>query len=365
MMNFIWVNNKKIIKNKGGGRHKLTRQNGLRFISQMRFLRTVGLATLFFPLADGLVAHSIELFWWVLLVMWVFLWPQLAWNIACRAAAPRHSELNNVKADGVVAGFWIGILEMNPLIALAVLVVVGLNFLGAGGMKIFISGMLLLLISVLITSELFAVSMSFMSTHTNFFWVIPAVMLYPFVFSCVSYYTVLELIRDKQKLKETSSRDGMTGIYNRTHWDRLVYDEFETCRQSGVQAIVMLIDIDHFKKINDTWGHDAGDEAIMTFSKALQSSLRKDDICGRLGGDEFAVFMRDVSPLNALAVMSRIRRSLKDVPLAGAARVQLGISVGVAILTPGTDNCQAWIKKADMALYHAKEAGRNRTKIAV
>lgn len=255
MMSFSSENNKRNFKSKGGGRHKLTRRNGLRFISQMRFLRTVGLATLFFPLADALVVQSIELFWWVLLVMWVFLWPQLAWKIACRAAAPRHSELNNVKADGVVAGFWIGILEMNPLIALAVIVVAGLNFFWAGGIRIFISGMLLLLISVLITSGLFAVSMNLMSMHTNFFWVIPAIMLYPFVFSCVSYYTVLELIRDKQKLKETSSRDGMTGIYNRAHWDRLVYDEFETCRQSEAQAIVMLINIDHFKQINDTWGH--------------------------------------------------------------------------------------------------------------
>lgn len=361
-MSCFSVNDKVIHKNKRNCSQKLSRRNGFRYISQMRFLRAVGLATLFFPLADGLSAKSIEFFWWVLLVIWVFFWPHIAWKIACRAAVPRHSEQNNVKADGVVAGFWIGILEMNPLIALAVLVVAGLNFLGAGGMKIFISGMLLLLISVLITSALFAVGTSFMSTYTNLIWVIPAVMLYPFVFSCMSYYTVLELIRDKQKLKETSSRDGMTGIYNRTHWDRIFYDEFETCRQSGIQAVLILIDIDHFKKINDTWGHDAGDEAIMAFARVLQSTLRKDDICARLGGDEFAVFMRDITPLNALGIVSRIRRNLKEVSLSERVKIRLGISAGVAILTAGTDSGQEWIKKADIALYHAKEHGRNRTK---
>ncbi|MHA1057145.1 MASE2 domain-containing protein [Enterobacter mori] len=160
--------NKKNFNNNESDRQELSRRKGLRFINQMRFLRTVGLTTLFFPLAYGLAEKSIELFWWMLLFLWVFFWPHLAWTIACRAAAPRHSELNNVKADGVVAGFWIGILELNPLIVLAVLVVAGVSFLGADGIKIFISGMLLLLISVLITAELFAVSINFMSAHTNF-----------------------------------------------------------------------------------------------------------------------------------------------------------------------------------------------------
>ncbi|MHA1057144.1 diguanylate cyclase [Enterobacter mori] len=135
----------------------------------------------------------------------------------------------------------------------------------------------------------------------------------------------------------------MTGIYNRIYWDRLVYDEFETCRQSGIQAVLILIDIDHFKKINDTWGHDAGDEATIVFRRVLQSTLRKEDICGRLGGDEFGVFMRDITPVNALGVVSRIRRNLKDVSLSETVQIRLGISAGVAILTPGKDSCQEWI----------------------
>jgi diguanylate cyclase len=83
----------------------------------------------------------------------------------------------------------------------------------------------------------------------------------------------------------------MTGVFNRRHWEMLLRNEFEHCRATTAPPRLLLIDIDHFKNINDTWGHDVGDEAIIAITRQLQMSVRSGDAIGRFGGDEFAVIM--------------------------------------------------------------------------
>jgi diguanylate cyclase len=126
----------------------------------------------------------------------------------------------------------------------------------------------------------------------------------------------------------------------------------------------LLIDIDHFKNINDTWGHDVGDEAIIAITRQLQRSVRSGDAIGRFGGDEFAVIMSQTAAESAIAVMSRLHERLENLTLPCAPKEALRISVGVAPWGPQFGHYREWLKAADVALYRAKNAGRGRTEVA-
>jgi diguanylate cyclase len=161
-----------------------------------------------------------------------------------------------------------------------------------------------------------------------------------------------------------STRDGMTGVFNRRHWETLLRNEYEQCRRSHQTATILLIDIDHFKSINDTWGHDVGDEAIVAITRQLQLTLRSCDFIGRFGGDEFAVIMSGTPAESAIAAMSRVHERLVNMPLPGAPSERIRISVGVAPWGPQFGHYREWLKAADVALYKAKNAGRGRTEVA-
>lgn len=193
---------------------------------------------------------------------------------------------------------------------------------------------------------------------------LPVIMLYPLLFARVSYQTAIKLAEHKRRLQAMSSRDGMTGVYNRRHWEILLRNEFDHSRRHHREATLLIIDIDHFKSINDTWGHDVGDEAIIALTRQLQITLRGSDIIGRFGGDEFAVIMCGTPADSAITAMSRVHERLNTLRLPGAPQVMLRISVGVAPLTPQIGHYREWLKSADMALYKAKNAGRNRTEVA-
>ena len=112
------------------------------------------------------------------------------------------------------------------------------------------------------------------------------------------------------------------------------------------------------------WGHDVGDEAIVALTRQLQITLRGSDVIGRFGGDEFAVIMSGTPAESAITAMLRVREGLNTLRLPNTPQVTLRISVGVAPLNPQMSHYREWLKSADLALYKAKKAGRNRTEVA-
>ncbi|HBE3090485.1 TPA: diguanylate cyclase AdrA [Escherichia coli] len=193
---------------------------------------------------------------------------------------------------------------------------------------------------------------------------LPIIVIYPLLFGWVSYQTATKLAEHKRRLQVMSTRDGMTGVYNRRHWETMLRNEFDNCRRHNRDATLLIIDIDHFKSINDTWGHDVGDEAIVALTRQLQITLRGSDVIGRFGGDEFAVIMSGTPAESAITAMLRVHEGLNTLRLPNTPQVTLRISVGGAPLNPQMSHYREWLKSADLALYKAKKAGRNRTEVA-
>ncbi|HFT7171330.1 TPA: diguanylate cyclase AdrA [Enterobacter hormaechei] len=339
-------------------------RSGLRFARRIRLARIVGLAALFVPLASVLVSQLLSGVWWLLLVGWVFVWPHLAWQLAFRSTCPHSGEIVNLKIDAIIAGVWMGLIGFNALPTAALIVMIGMNMMGSGGCRLFLTGLALLALSALLTVQSTGTPVLLTSEPLALWLTLPVLVVYPMLFAWLSHRTAIRLAEHKRRLELMSTRDGMTGVFNRRHWETLLRNEFEACRRSHRQATILLIDIDHFKTINDTWGHDVGDEAIVAITRQLQLTLRAGDYIGRFGGDEFAVIMSGTPADNAIAAMARVHESLVNMPLHGAPMARLCISVGVAPWGAQFTHYREWLKAADVALYKAKNAGRGRTEVA-
>ena len=161
-----------------------------------------------------------------------------------------------------------------------------------------------------------------------------------------------------------ATTDVLTGLPNRRYFD-------EFCgligrRRRSQDAIgILMIDIDHFKKVNDTFGHAIGDEVLRAVARAVAGAVRDDDVPARYGGEEFAVLLRNPSPAVATEVGERVRSAVKALDLSAVGVAEVSVSVGVAVSTSEEDSIVSLLAQADAALYEAKRRGRDRVVAAV
>ena len=167
--------------------------------------------------------------------------------------------------------------------------------------------------------------------------------------------------RFQEELQKLATTDGLTGIFNRRHFLALANTEREHALRLGHSFAIVLFDIDHFKKINDTYGHAVGDQALQALSKICRKNIRSIDMFARFGGDEFVLLLPGSNGKQACQVMEHIRQSLISEPLVvHDKQIPINISAGVASFSHTEMYLDALIERADRALYQAKESGRNR-----
>ena len=163
-----------------------------------------------------------------------------------------------------------------------------------------------------------------------------------------------------QDLYELATKDHLTQVTNRRHFYKLAEHAFQHAKRHGRAIYIMMLDADHFKKINDTYGHQAGDAALQSIAHLCGASLRTTDIIGRFGGEEFIVLISEMDPDKVLDVAERLRRRVEEAPIeVENASIRLTISIGAAHLESGDKDLDAVIHRADKALYEAKNRGRN------
>ncbi len=164
------------------------------------------------------------------------------------------------------------------------------------------------------------------------------------------------------ELEELASKDSLTGTSNRRHFMHLATLELDHARRMGRSFALLALDIDHFKHINDTWGHAAGDEALKAFTNACRQGLREYDILGRVGGEEFAVALPNTGLDGAKVIAERLRAAVEELVIRPARGdlFDLTVSIGIAVLAEDDSTVTGLLDRADKALYMAKNAGRNR-----
>ena len=183
-------------------------------------------------------------------------------------------------------------------------------------------------------------------------------------FSLITYQMASSMTHSQviSSMKDMAIYDTLTHLYNRRHLDQVLEEEFRNSKLSKQPVSIIMVDIDHFKPINDHYGHDEGDRALIHIASILKGSVRNYDIVSRFGGEEFLVILPKTMMKDAVVIAERIRRSVETTPLSvGDEKVYLTISLGVAAIPAiWPDSKEEFIKCADIALYEAKDKGRNR-----
>ena len=163
------------------------------------------------------------------------------------------------------------------------------------------------------------------------------------------------------QLRELADRDPLTGTYNRRYFDVTIARELSYCRRHGTSLALILIDIDHFKSVNDTYGHRAGDQLLISLADLLKRNSRGSDIICRFGGEEFLIALPDTDCATAAARAEEYARGFSD---AGARwqgqQISATLSAGVASFPEQAEDADKLLRCADIALYQAKKSGRNR-----
>lgn len=181
---------------------------------------------------------------------------------------------------------------------------------------------------------------------------------------CYMAYSTTKELKRVIELEHETITDPLLGICNRRFIDRRLSEEVERAKRHRLDLAVMLLDIDYFKKVNDTWGHQNGDLVLKNIALLLHSNLRQSDLLARYGGEEFVVVSPHTPKTEVLVVAERLRKSVEQATILlngenGQHELKVTISIGVSYLYQPTDKPEELIMRADKALYMAKKKGRN------
>ena len=174
------------------------------------------------------------------------------------------------------------------------------------------------------------------------------------------------LERSLQKVEELAATDPLTGLYNRRHFAKVLEQLFAEAQRYGKDMSCVMIDLDKYKQLNDSLGHQMGDEILIMAGKVIGANMRRMDVAARYGGDEFVLLLPQASAVDAAAVAQRIRQEFKPASAALLKRTEgLSMSIGIGSISGNHPaHADQLVRFADQALYHSKEAGRDRVSLA-
>ena len=300
---------------------------------------------------------------WAWLGFTVLAWPHLALLVATRSDDPYRAELRNLLFDSVIAGAWVPLLHFNLLPCALLVTLSTVDKISSGVPRLWLRSLPGLVAGALATGLATGFVFEPETSMAVLLACLPVILIHTIAVSLASYRLIRQVTRQNQLLDQLRRTDTLTGLYGRGYWREQAAAALARHRAEGEPAALVLIDLDHFKRINDGHGHGVGDEVLRALAAALRRNIRPDDCAGRLGGDEFAVLVPGVGPEDASRTAARIREAVASLRIYEQPAVRPTISVGVANAA-GHPDLQAWLDAADRALYRAKREGRNQVSIA-
>lgn len=322
-------------------------------------LRMLGFGLAVPPIAAVLLEHQATSTYWIWLAFTGLAWPQLAMLLARRSRDPFRAELRNLLVDSVLAGIWVPLLRFDllPSTLLVTLATVDKIHTGIRGLWLWsLPGMLAAGLGV---AWLTGFEADIETSLPVMLACLPMLLIHTLAVSLASYRLVRKVQRQNRRLDELSRLDVLTGLSGRRHFEQRATELLAERHDGGAPVALLMVDVDHFKAINDSHGHAAGDDVLRMIAAVLRRALRPGDEAGRMGGDEFALVLRG-SAADASTTAERIRSEVSTIVLPHLPGVNTSVSLGLAPASDSDIGLREWLESADRALYRAKSAGRNR-----
>jgi diguanylate cyclase len=336
-------------------------KKGLGFVRAIYGPRIIGFGTLSIGVAGALYQRGAAPWLYVLDALFGFVWPHVAYWLSSRREEPVPAEYRNLRVDALFCGFWMVAMGFNLLPTGLMVTVLLMDNSMVGGLKLLGQSVLGLLAGGAVAVVILLGAPVCLHSDTLVRWsCVPFVAIYPVTIGILSFRNGMKVTREKRRLRQFSQRDGLSGVYARGYWEQRLDEEFQRYKRYRRGAALILLDIDHFKSINDNFGHIAGDEVIRALGAILQEQVRVGDVPGRLGGDEFGILLPEASGDEAVSVVRRIQSALAERAFGEPAKCfGITVSYGIAEISELAVTSDDWLHSADDALYRAKRGGRN------
>lgn len=326
---------------------------------------------------------------WTLFVLQFLIYPHLMYWFTRKAGDREQSELNSMIVDAVVSGAWVAGLGFPLWISIALFLANLLNHTITRGVPGILTCPLAFASGALASTTVIAFHVS---ADTSGLVTLSAIIGLAVYLSLIgieffAYINQLHNVQDtldsqkktleganailheqigkihdlQEKLREQANRDSLTGLFNRRYLEGTLERELARCRREGAPLTMVLLDVDHFKKVNDTYGHPAGDEVLRALSHLLSENARIEDIVCRYGGEEFLLVLPKMPLDIAIDRAAQLLKAFRETTVTvGEMRIQTTISIGIAAAPEHAESAEGLIQCADRALYQAKANGRDR-----
>lgn len=326
-------------------------------------LRMLGMGLGALPIGVVLAQQHAPLAVWALLVFTALAWPQLALWRARRSRNPHHAERANLLLDSALAGLWVPLLHFNLLPSALLATLATVDKINTGIRGLWLRSLPCLFGATALGSLMTGLAFQPESDMRVILACIPLLLIHTVAVSLNGYRLVRQVNIQNRRLDELSRTDPLTGLDNRRHWELHTGALLQQHLDAGAPASLLMVDVDNFKVINDTYGHACGDEVIRAVARLLGEHVNAEERCARYGGDEFAVVLA-ADQARAHAVAENIRRAVQALRLDSAPGLNCSVSQGIATTKDPETTLSSLLAAADAALYRAKRAGRNRVLMA-
>ena len=339
----------------------VVRPRNLQTLPQRTYgFRVLGMGLAAIPVA--VVMYKLKSSWpsWAWLIFSCVLWPHLAYLVARRSSDPFRAELRNFMIDSMIAGSWAPLMHFNALPSALLVVMATADKVNSGIRGLWLRSLPGMAAAVLFGGLLTGFAFQPQTDMTVLLACLPTLAIHTLAVSLSSYRLVRKVQRQNLQLEELSRLDALTGLDSRRHWQAQAEKVLKRHLAFGHVATLMLVDVDHFKDINDRYGHAVGDDVLRSIADLIRGHLPADAHAGRLGGDEFVIAL-PAGIQDAEVTAELIRAAVETLDFPPLTALRCSISIGLAEPPDADLGLREWIEAADQALYRAKHAGRNRT----
>lgn len=334
------------------------KRRSTRFVRRMFMMRQLGTFLCFLPILSVLMEMGMCPQLCALLFTNAFVWPYAAYRLALRSRDPTGFERKSLTLDAAFGGFWVANMALSPLPSIIIMAVLISDRYSAGGWVQLKSAIKAFLFTFML-AWLVEKAPILLNFSTRTVWLtLPLASGYLLALSVVSHNLTLSLRKKNRELERIALMDPGLKIPNRRLFEQRLESEFLRTQRGEGKAWLMLLDVDHFKQVNDTFGHEAGDFLLAEISALLRNSVGLKDIPARFGGDELCVIVRDADEASITLLAEQIKQGIALLRLPASPTFQSSVSIGIA---PASDaeSIHQWLRCADEALYQVKRAGRN------